>query len=168
MTEASSKCTSARPPSLFWIAVLTAIFIAAVDLATKWTVATALMDPPRTIEITSFFRLNLGFNRGISFGMLSGLGSWGPPLLSITAGVMITVLLIWLRRVRHHGEAMAVAAITGGAASNLIDRLHDGAVTDFLDFSLGTLHWPAFNLADTAIVLGVVGVLFGSLRQSGS
>lgn len=168
MTESNSKRASARPPILFWIALLFAVFIAAVDLATKWTVAMALMDPPRTIEITSFFRLNLGFNRGVSFGMFSGLGSWGPALLSIAAGVMIVLLLIWLRRVRQRAEAMALAAIIGGAVSNLIDRLHDGAVTDFLDFYLGALHWPAFNVADTAIVLGVVGVLVGSLRQSRS
>lgn len=168
MTELDYKSASERHPSLFWIALLFAIFIAAIDLTTKWTAVTILLDPHRTIEITSFFQLNLGFNRGVSFGMLGGLGSWGPALLSIITATLIVVLLIWLRRAKHHGEAIAVAAITGGALGNLIDRLHDGAVTDFLDFYVGAVHWPAFNVADSAIVLGVIGILFGSLRQSGS
>ena len=155
-----------RHTNQFRTALLLALLVGGFDLTTKWIIATFVMDPPRIIEITSFFNLTLGFNRGVSFGMLGGLGSWGPVILSAMAAVVIGFLLVWLRRVNQRGEALAIASIIGGAGSNLIDRLHDGAVTDFLDFHLATFHWPAFNLADTAIVLGVAVLLINPFRTA--
>lgn len=155
-----------RPPNLFRTALLLALLVGGLDLAMKWVIATIVMNPPRVIEVTSFFNLTLGFNRGVSFGMLDGLGSWGPTILSAMATIVIGFLLVWLRRVNQRGEALAIASIIGGAGSNLIDRLHDGAVTDFLDFHLATFHWPAFNLADAAIFLGVAVLLINPFRTA--
>tara|TARA_R110002111_G_C5812081_1_gene356295 strand:- start:38 stop:610 length:573 start_codon:yes stop_codon:yes gene_type:complete len=148
----------------FWTALLIALLVGGLDLTTKWVIATIVMNPPRIIEVTSFFNLTLGFNRGVSFGILDGLGPWGPVIISTIAAGIIGFLLVWLRRVKQRGEALAIASIIGGAGGNLIDRLHDGAVTDFLDFHLGTFHWPAFNLADSSIFLGAAVLLFSSLR----
>lgn len=166
MNEPGIGSAPSRQANQFRTALLLALLVGGLDLTTKWIIVTFVMDPPRTIEITSFFDLTLGYNRGVSFGMLGGLGSWGPVILSAMAAVVIGFLLVWLRRAKQRGEALAIASIIGGAGSNLIDRLHDGAVTDFLDFHLATFHWPAFNLADSAIFLGVAVLLINPFRTA--
>ena len=135
MNEPGIGSAPSRQANQFRTALLLALLVGGLDLTTKWIIVTFVMDPPRIIEITSFFNLTLGFNRGVSFGMLGGLGSWGPVILSAVAAVVIGFLLVWLRRANQRGEALAIASIIGGASSNLIDRLHDGAVTDFLDLA---------------------------------
>jgi len=116
------------------------------------------MNPPRVIEIFPFFNLVLGFNKGISFGLLSSENSAAPYLLSIFAIIVVTFLSTLLWRSRHRTEAVGIGCIIGGALANVTDRLADGAVTDFLDFHVVSYHWPTFNIADAAIFCG--GVLF--------
>lgn len=117
-------------------------------------------------RITSFFSLVLSFNRGMSFGLFNtgaAGGGFNAALFSIAAVVIVIGLIFWLRRVSSPLLAIAIGLIVGGAVGNVIDRIRHGAVVDFLDFHIGYWHWPAFNLADSAICLGVVVMLFDSL-----
>ncbi len=106
------------------------------------------------IEVTPFFNIVLTFNRGVSFGMFAGHNQ--PLLLIAIACVIILVLLSWLRKNTSPMVALAVGAIIGGATGNVIDRIRHGAVVDFLDFYIKGLHWPAFNIADSFVFIGVV------------
>jgi len=124
-----------------------------------------VMDPPRVIPIAPFFNLTLGFNRGASFGMFSTDAELGRWALTALALVIVAVLAIWLSRTHSRWEAVGLGAIIGGALGNVVDRIRQGAVTDFLDFYVGEWHWPAFNLADAAISLGVAALLLAPLLE---
>ncbi|MEM9683195.1 MAG: signal peptidase II, partial [Pseudomonadota bacterium] len=105
----------------------------------------------------------LVWNRGVSFGMFGTDSPWGPVLLSALALIISACLVIWLRRVEERFLAAAIGFVLGGALGNVIDRLQYGAVADFLDFHAFGYHWPAFNVADSAITVGVVLLLYDSL-----
>lgn len=124
------------------------------DLASKWLIVTVVMLPPRDIEITPFFNLTLGFNTGVSFGMLGDVFQERPGVLAGLTMLVAAALLVWAFRTGSRLEAFALALIAGGATGNVADRARHGAVTDFLDFHLAGWHWPAFNMADVAITLG--------------
>ena len=111
------------------------------------------MNPPREVPVTGFFNLVLGYNTGVSFGMLggSGLPAWA---LSVIATAVAAALMVWLSRTQDAFVATALGLLIGGALSNGLDRLRNGAVTDFLDFHLAGWHWPAFNVADVGVVCG--------------
>ena len=143
----------------------TAALAFALDQATKWWVLAHLMDPPRVIPITPFFNLVLGWNRGVSFGLLSADHPATPWLLSSIALAVVVGLVVWTTRDRRPGMAASVGFIVGGALGNVVDRLRHGAVTDFLDFHVAGYHWPAFNLADTAIFVGVALLLLVGGRR---
>lgn len=132
--------------------------LSVVDLSLKWIVADVVMDPPRRISILPFFDLVLVFNRGISFGLLSDMGIWGPRILSGVATAIIGMLFVWLWRAHRTNEVVGITLIIGGAVGNLIDRLHDEAVTDFLNLFIGQYHWPVFNSADVFITVGVLSL----------
>jgi signal peptidase II len=165
MASLPAASASARLP-LFARALAAAGIVAALDLASKWAILAWVMNPPRVIPVLPSFNLVLGFNRGVSFGLLSDLGSAGPTIVSAMTAAIVGLLTVWLWRARLRSELVALSLIIGGASGNLIDRLHDGAVTDFLDFYVGRYHWPAFNGADTAITLGVICLLFSGLRPA--
>ncbi|MDH2328084.1 signal peptidase II [Cereibacter sp. SYSU M97828] len=115
-----------------------------------------------SIPVLPFFDLTLGFNTGASFGMLSGVMADRPILMVFLTGA-ITVGLAILASRAHGCERNGYALIAGGAAGNIVDRLNQGAVTDFLNFHWQGWHWPAFNLADVAIVLGAVMILYAGI-----
>ena len=115
--------------------------------------------------LTSFFNLVLVYNRGAAFGFLStasGWQRWAFTALGVGATLVICFLL------KRHGHqrlfSLSLALILGGALGNVIDRGRFGAVFDFLDFHLAGWHWPAFNLADSAITVGVGLLLLDGLR----
>ena len=110
-----------------------------------------------------FFRLVEVWNRGVSFGMLGGDRSLPPWVLSAVAVAVCVGLFVWLRRVERNFTAWGIGLVMGGAIGNVIDRARWGAVFDFADFLVGQWHWPAFNIADAAIVLGVGLLLLDSL-----
>jgi signal peptidase II len=83
--------------------------------------------------------------------------------LSAFALTLCVILGVWIRRTGHRPLALAIAAVIGGALGNVIDRIRFGAVVDFADFHIGDWHYPAFNVADSAIVLGIAFILFDSL-----
>jgi signal peptidase II len=109
-------------------------------------------------EIAPFLDLVLTCNAGVSFGLLNRTGVHSL-VFAVAAAVIIGVLVLWLSRVRSTFLAVAIGLIIGGAIGNVIDRLRFGAVIDFLYFHAGAWYWPAFNLADSAICLGVAAML---------
>ena len=114
-------------------------------------------------NVTSFFNIVLIYNRGMSFGLFNGAGGLNALLFSLVAAAIVTVLIYWLSRVESPLLAVAIGLIIGGAVGNVIDRIRLGAVVDFLDFHAGSWHWPAFNVADSAICVGVAVMLLDGL-----
>ena len=99
----------------------------------------------------------------MSFGLFNHSGGFNALLFSLVAAVIVTVLIYWLSRVESSMLAVAIGLIIGGAVGNVIDRICLGAVVDFLDFHVGSWHWPAFNVADSAICIGVAVMLLDGL-----
>jgi signal peptidase II len=114
-------------------------------------------------EVTPFFNIVLIYNRGMSFGLFNGGGGLNAVLFSLVAAAIVTALLYWLSRVESPLLAIAIGLIIGGAIGNVVDRIRLGAVVDFLDFHVGSWHWPAFNVADSAISVGVAVMLVDGL-----
>jgi signal peptidase II len=120
----------------------------------------------RVIEVLPFFNLVTVWNYGISFGMFNN-GSAGASIIFVVLAVaIVAALLLWLRSANHPLVSTALGLVIGGALGNVIDRLRFGAVFDFLDFHLGGWHWPAFNVADAAISVGVVLLCIDALFLS--
>jgi signal peptidase II len=141
--------------NLCWL-LLTALVILFDQLTKHWAqVALTLYSPH---ELLGVFNLTLAYNQGAAFSFLAGASGWQRWFLAALAIVASLVLIIWLARLKP-GEkwlAASLALILGGALGNLIDRLQHGYVVDFLDFHWGFHHFPAFNLADSAITLGAI------------
>src|SRR5260370_208189 len=103
------------------------------------------------------------YNRGRRCGCFHGGAGVSERAFSVAAAALVAVLIYWLSRASSLFLAVAIGLIIGGAVGNVIDRLRLGAVVDFLDFHLGAVHWPAFNLADSAICIGVAAMLLDGL-----
>jgi signal peptidase II len=116
--------------------------------------------------LTSFFNLVLAYNKGAAFSFLAAEGGWQRYLFSGIA-VAAALFIIYLLK-RHAGQRLfctALALVLGGALGNLIDRIVYGHVIDFLDFHVGGWHWPAFNIADSAICIGAALFIIDELRR---
>lgn len=114
------------------------------------------------IQIAPFFNLVKVWNTGISFGMFQNI-PYGALILSLTT-ILISIFvgyLLWKARTKY--AVLYLSLILSGALGNLFDRVKFGAVADFLDFHLGKYHWPAFNVADSIIFIGVCMILFEDL-----
>lgn len=140
--------------------------VIAADQISKWLIYDALWEPKRTIKVTGFFNLWPVENRGISFGLLpsEGAGSWAIIVLALAISIGLG---FWLRRTDRVWQAIALGLVIGGAIGNVIDRARLGWVIDFLDFHGGGFHWPAFNVADSAISVGVVLLVGHTLMKPG-
>ncbi len=125
----------------------------ALDQASKQLVLYGFADGGQ-LALTPFLNLVLVWNPGVSFGMLAGLGDARPGLLAAITVAIGGVLAAWLWREERPLARLALLLVLAGAAGNLIDRLRFGAVVDFLDLHVAGYHWPAFNVADSAIVVG--------------
>ena len=120
--------------------------------------------------IPGFFNLTHILNPGAAFGFLStgGASYRNPFFIGISLLALVFILYYYYRRGRSRPLCGAgLGMIAGGAAGNLLDRLLQGAVVDFLDFHIGRLHWPAFNLADSAITVGVALLVWDLWREAG-
>ena len=124
----------------------------------------------QSIPITSFFKLTYVRNTGAAFSFLSEAGGWQRWFFAGLAIIISMVIAVWLTRLKQHETVLAVALslVLGGAIGNLIDRLAYGYVIDFLDVYYENWHWPAFNIADSAITLGVVLMLLESFGWVGT
>lgn len=144
------------------LAVAIAILIA--DQITKQLALTYLSGGP-SVEVTSFFNLVLVWNTGVSFGMFQSGGDTGRWILIALACAISLVLVVLLAREQRSLTRLAYWLVLAGAVGNVIDRLRFGAVVDFLDFHAGGYHWPAFNIADSAIVIGAGLLLLDTFRS---
>jgi len=113
-----------------------------------------------SIDIISNFNLTMVWNQGVSFGMFQNDNPWP---LTIVALIISIVFAFWLAKSKNWIETISLSMIIGGALGNVIDRMHYGAVADFLDFYIGNWHYPAFNLADSLISVGIVILITHSL-----
>lgn len=141
---------------------LIALAVLIADQATKFYIVHTMMNPPQSIEVTGFFNLVMVWNRGVSFG-LGGGGGLPPWSLALFSVVVAGLLTIWLRKAETLWTARGLGLVIGGAIGNAIDRLAYGAVADFLDFHVAGWHWPAFNVADAGITVGVALLLLDGL-----
>lgn len=127
-----------------------------LDQITKLAIA-ASMQLYQSIQVLPFFNLTYVHNTGAAFSFLSEAGGWQRWFFAVLAFVISVVITVWLARLKRHETLLAVslALVLGGAVGNLIDRLAYGYVIDFLDVYYQDWHWPAFNIADSAITIGV-------------
>ena len=150
---------------LFRLGLILAVVIIVADQASKAIMLRILEQHPFGIPILPVFSLVSAWNPGVSFSMFRNAG---PLVLSGGAILVSIALLVWLARIDTLVTALGIGCVAGGALGNVIDRLRAGAVFDFLDFyvRLGSgkeYHWPAFNLADSGITIGVILLLFDGL-----
>ena len=155
---------------LFLIGIVIASFIAYLDLLTK-KIAFAAVDQAFIVKntsyiiITDFFNIVKVWNNGVSFGMFNDLQHAKIIFVVIVALISI-FLLIWLYKSKNFIVSYALSFIIGGALGNMIDRMTNSAVADFLDFHIYGYHWPAFNLADSAVFIGVTMLVIDDLILS--
>ncbi len=160
MSVDSARASAAAIAWRWWAL---AISVAAADQVTKLAVST-LMDYGQSIPLTGFFNLVHVWNTGAAFSFLADAGGWQRYFfIVITLGVSF-VLIILLRKSRPRAEALGYSLILGGALGNGFDRVVRGYVVDSLDFYWRSWHWPAFNLADCGITLGVLCLLWSAYR----
>lgn len=138
-----------------------ALFVFLSDQFSKHIILQS-MDFGDCCELAPFFNIVYFKNSGITFGMLRSLNI--PTVLIIVSIIAIICMLVWVNR--NMQFAIPVGLIAGGALGNVVDRIQHGSVVDFLDFHIASYHWPAFNVADCAIVIGVV-FMYYSLHFEG-
>jgi signal peptidase II len=119
--------------------------------------------PYESIDLLPFLNIVHVKNEGAAFGLFTTLGNSIFVIISIVA---IIVIIAYLARIKGNLEIVSISLILGGAIGNLVDRLTIGKVVDFVDFFVGKWHWPAFNVADSALTVGILLFLLASIRES--
>lgn len=155
------------PRYMIWLALAAVIVV--LDLWTKH-LASQNLELYRPVHITDWFNLTLAHNDGAAFSLLAGAGGWQRWFFTIVGGVIGVVLLVWLARLPANARLLptALMLVLGGAAGNLVDRVRLGYVVDFIDLHyFNEWHWPAFNVADSAIVIGVVLLILEAFLPRG-
>lgn len=172
-TNSSTKAGSGSSTGLFtfppvsWAWLLLSAAVIALDLHTKQMASDALV-LYRPQEVFSWLNMTLAHNYGAAFSFLSSAGGWKRWFFIVLASTVSLVLLVWLIRLprREWLTGLGLALILGGAIGNLVDRIRLGYVVDFIDFHIGGWHYPAFNVADSAITCGVILLLLDVLLVS--
>ena len=151
-----------RQTRWLWLSAL----VVALDQGTKW-MAEAALDPYLPVPLVPSLNLTLMYNEGAAFSFLAGAGGWQRWFFAGLATLVTIALGVWLHRLKatERMTAIGIALVMGGAVGNLIDRILTGRVVDFIDVYYADWHWPAFNLADSAITLGVALLLVATLRE---
>ena len=151
---------------LYLVAVITALVGFFADQASKWVLlyqAGFLDQPYKELPVLSFFKIVLWWNKGTSFSLFR---TGNPYVFAILSLVIVGFLVLWLSRVASPILAVAIGGVIGGAIGNVVDRLRFGAVVDFLRFYWGDYGWPAFNIADSLIVVGIGVLVFDGMFLS--
>lgn len=142
--------------------ILIATLVVVLDRLTKWIIAQNIMPNDSVDVIPGLFRLTHVQNQGAAFGLFSDSPSeWKVAMLILfsVAALAVVSALLWKNGNAMNTTAIALSLVFGGALGNLWDRVASGRVIDFLDFYIGRHHWPAFNIADSAIVVGALLLL---------
>lgn len=145
-----------------WLAVAVIVF----DQLTKYIASTSLiMHQP--VVVMPMFNWTLMHNSGAAFSFLADQGGWQRWFFAVIAVVVSIVIVLWIKRLQQHEkwQAIALALILGGAVGNVIDRIWLGYVVDFIQVYYQQWYWPAFNIADSAISIGVVMIIIESIRE---
>ena len=145
-----------------WLAVVVVI----LDQLTKY-IASASLVMYKPVAVMPMFNWTLMHNSGAAFSFLHDAGGWQRWFFALIAIVVSVVIILWIKRLQQHEkwQAAALALILGGAIGNVIDRIWLGYVVDFIDVYYGNSHWPAFNIADSAISIGVAMIIIDSIRE---
>jgi signal peptidase II len=142
-----------------------ALLVLLLDQLTKvW--AEAALGYGQPVALLPFLNLTLVYNLGAAFSFLADAGGWQRPFFIVLSSAVSLALVVWIWRLPPGARLLggALALVLGGAVGNLVDRLAYGHVIDFIDLHAGGWHWPAFNVADSAITCGVLLLLFDGLR----
>lgn len=147
-----------------WLMLAAAIVV--VDQVTKYSAVEYLSSNP-PLAVAPFFNLVLVYNTGAAFSFLSDAAGWQRGFF-ITIALVASAWIVYLLRKYPHQRmfSLALSLVLAGAVGNVIDRIAIGAVVDFLDFHAFGWHWPAFNVADSAISCGAVLLVWDALRPS--
>ncbi len=142
-----------------------AAVVVVLDQIVKLVLIAFLSGQKTVLAVGPFLDLVMVWNRGVSFGFLNSAAAgeiqrW--LLVALSLGIVLA-LVLWLKRIGDRLLALSIGVIVGGALGNVLDRVRFGAVADFFYFHIGDYYWPAFNLADSAIVVGVGVLLYDSL-----
>lgn len=150
---------------MWWLGIAGAVL--ALDQATKW-LALNHLEPGWPVAVVPGLNWFLTFNRGVAFSAFNVPGDWQRWVFSAVAAVisLLVALLLWREHKRANPAGIALALILGGALGNLVDRLRFGVVVDFIDCYVGPWHWPAFNVADSAITVGAVLLVVSMWRDA--
>jgi signal peptidase II len=146
-----------------WLAI-SAVVVALDQIAKQWVVHA--FGPGEVLPVMMSFNLTLAYNSGAAFSFLAGAGGWQRVFFAAIAGIASIVIIHLLRK--HPQQTLfciALSLILGGALGNLWDRLAIGQVVDFLDFYVNNYHWPAFNVADSAITAGAALLILDGLKN---
>ncbi len=143
------------------LAVIAAVLVA--DQLSKLWILGRFAAVGDFVQVTDFFNIVLVANRGVSFGLFNDGAAVNAIIFSLLAAAIVVALVVWLLRASGRVLPAAIGLVIGGAVGNVIDRLRLGAVVDFLDFHLDAWHWPAFNVADAAICIGVAVMIIDGL-----
>lgn len=148
-----------------YISLSIALIVLTLDLASKYWVESVL-EFGQKIPLTSFFNLILTYNPGAAFSFLSEESGWQRWFLSGIAGSAALLIIFLLNKYKHEKLfCLSLSLILGGALGNLYDRITLGHVVDFLDFYIDSYHWPAFNIADSAIFIGAALMIYDSFQR---
>lgn len=153
-----------RLKNISWsLILLTLVLAIAFDQLSKLFILASFQKGEVQEVIPSFFNLTLHFNKGAAFGLFAGLeDGFRQLVLGVFSKIAILMLLVFLVYEFHESKRgqFCVGLILGGALGNIIDRIYRGEVVDFLDFYIANYHWPAFNIADSCICVGVFVLIF--------
>jgi signal peptidase II len=147
-----------------WFGISALIIV--LDQVTKYA-ASHMLIMHEPVAILPFFNFTLMHNTGAAFSFLADQGGWQRWFFAVLALGVSIVLAVWLTRLKAHESwlALALSLVLGGAIGNLIDRVYYGYVIDFIDVYYNTSHWPAFNIADSAICIGAVMLVIDTFRS---
>ena len=165
MMDSSTPSVANVTRAAIWPWLLLALLIIVADQFTKAVILANYRFADQTV-VTSFFNIVRAHNTGAAFSFLADAAGWQRWMFT-GVGVAAAVFITWLLK-SHAGQrlfSLAMALILGGAIGNVIDRMMHGYVVDFLDFHLAGRHFPAFNLADSAITLGAILLVLDELRR---
>lgn len=161
MTDDTLATREMRNLHWLWLSLV----VLGLDQLSK-QIATRLLELHQPVPVVPFLNLTLTHNTGAAFSFLSDAGGWQRWFFVALTVAIAVVIVVWITRLKPDQRwlAAALALVLGGALGNLWDRLVIGAVVDFIDVYYGTWHWPAFNIADSAISVGAVMLIWSALR----
>jgi len=164
VSDREEQASKSGFPPYPWVWLGVSALVILLDWYTKQRVSEAL-ELYRPQEVFSWLNITLAHNYGAAFSFLSDAGGWQRGFFVVLASVVSVVLLVWLLRLPRQDwrTGLGLALVLGGAIGNLVDRIKLGYVVDFVDVHFGGWHYPAFNVADSAITCGVILLLLDAL-----